>query len=883
MTVSGTTTSVSYVGDGSTTNLTVTFPFLGTGASSELTVVERTIATGVEVTKTYTTHYTVTGGAGSTGTVIAGAAPTSAVEWHIRRNTTTTQTTDYVTNDPFAADTIEDNFDRLTMAGQERDGDIAQAFKYPDTYTGGASVAMPEPVASAYLVFNAAGDALTTSSDSAAQFLGGNGTVSLPYYSFSADPDTGIYRIGANNLGIAAGGAKIVDINASGMNGIVGATTPAAGSFSTLTASGTTTFTGVTTHGGNVVSDSDSTDDLGTTGVRWANLWVDAVTLTDNLAVGGNATVTGNATITGNLTVNGTTSTVATTNTVVKDSLIELSNGTTGSPANDAGIVIERGSSANAFMGWDESEDKFAFVTTTMTGADTGNLDDQTDAQITAAGATFSGTSSDLGTVTTVDIDGGTVDGAVIGGASAAAITGTTLTGNTSLALATGATVTGIADEDDMASDSAALLSTQQAIKAYVDAAIKAPGIQMTWEANTADTDQGAGKIWANNATLASATVLFIDDVDAAGVSINAFVDTLDDPTATNSALIYIAEAGSGSAGVIYQVSGAVTSASTYSKIAVTHVATIGTLTDGDSVGMVIAYSGNDGAINNIVDDTSPQLGGFLDANGNYIQTQIGGDIASANPLVIDTDGDYFDVTGTTNFASMTVAADRQFTLQFDGALTMTHHATDLDLPGEANITTAAGDVAVFQSTGADTVQCISYTKADGTAIVAAAGGFTLGTEQVTTTGSTVTFSSIPSGTTMIVVNFVGVGNESADRIYVRLGDAGGIETSGYRGTYERIDDSGTTRVYSDARINVSYSGGGGDQWSGSLTLSLESSSSNTWCWAGNWTDWNDDSNITQMISAGHKPLSAELDRLELHSEGGANQFDTGAVNIMYI
>jgi hypothetical protein len=71
----------------------------------------------------------------------------------------------------------------------------------------------------------------------------------------------------------------------------------------------------------------------------------------------------------------------------------------------------------------------------------------------------------------------------------------------------------------------------------------------------------------------------------------------------------------------------------------------------------------------------------------------------------------------------MTVAADRQFTLQFDGALTMTHHATNLDLPGEANITTAAGDVGVFQSTGANTVQCISYTKADGTAVVAAAGG----------------------------------------------------------------------------------------------------------------------------------------------------------------
>ena len=120
-----------------------------------------------------------------------------------------------------------------------------------------------------------------------------------------------------------------------------------------------------------------------------------------------------------------------------------------------------------------------------------------------------------------------------------------------------------------------------------------------------------------------------------------------------------------------------------------------------------------------------------------------GGDIASASPLVIDTDGDYFDVTGTTNFAAMTVAADRQFTLQFDGALTMTHHATNLDLPGEANITTAAGDVAVFQSTGSNTVQCIAFTKADGTAVVGAgfssAGRIYLGTQQDNIADSTAT------------------------------------------------------------------------------------------------------------------------------------------------
>jgi len=97
-----------------------------------------------------------------------------------------------------------------------------------------------------------------------------------------------------------------------------------------------------------------------------------------------------------------------------------------------------------------------------------------------------------------------------------------------------------------------------------------------------------------------------------------------------------------------------------------------------------------------------------------------GGDISSASPTVIDTDGDYFDVTGTTNFAAFTVAAGRRFTVQFDGVLTMTHDATDLDLPGGANITTAAGDVAEFFATGTNTVQCVNYTKADGTAL---AGG----------------------------------------------------------------------------------------------------------------------------------------------------------------
>ena len=72
--------------------------------------------------------------------------------------------------------------------------------------------------------------------------------------------------------------------------------------------------------------------------------------------------------------------------------------------------------------------------------------------------------------ISKVDVASGEIDGTVIGGNSAAAVTGTTVVANTSINIAgDGATVTGIKDEDDMASNSADHLATQQSIKAYVD------------------------------------------------------------------------------------------------------------------------------------------------------------------------------------------------------------------------------------------------------------------------------------------------------------------------------------------------------------------------------------------------------------------------------
>ena len=189
MTVTATTSTRSYTGDGSTTSFPTTFAFQGTGSAAELTVVQRTIATGAETTLSYSTHYTATGGSGSTGTVVAASAPADTVQWHIRRNTSTLQNSNYVTNDPFPADTLEGDIDRLAMAGQERDGDISQGFKYPDTYTGGASNLMPEPSASKILAWNSDADALentdgrvvSTSATASGLSTGASPTVSVTF------------------------------------------------------------------------------------------------------------------------------------------------------------------------------------------------------------------------------------------------------------------------------------------------------------------------------------------------------------------------------------------------------------------------------------------------------------------------------------------------------------------------------------------------------------------------------------------------------------------------------------------------------------------------------------------------------------------------------
>ena len=89
----------------------------------------------------------------------------------------------------------------------------------------------------------------------------------------------------------------------------------------------------------------------------------DGVSLAERLRVGHTATtVAGNLVVSGDFTVNGTTTTVNTTEMTVSDNIITLNNDVTGAPSENAGIEVERGSSSNVSIRWNETSDQWEFT-----------------------------------------------------------------------------------------------------------------------------------------------------------------------------------------------------------------------------------------------------------------------------------------------------------------------------------------------------------------------------------------------------------------------------------------------------------------------------------------------------------------------------------------
>jgi hypothetical protein len=91
-----------------------------------------------------------------------------------------------------------------------------------------------------------------------------------------------------------------------------------------------------------------------------------------------------------------------------------------------------------------------------------------------------------------------------------------------------------------------------------------------------------------------------------------------------------------------------------------------------------------------------------------------GSDEASSGTVAFG-EGGFFHITGTTTITDIdfdTAKDGRAVDVVFDGALTLTHNGTTLQLPGGANITTAAGDRARFVQDSSDNIICLWYVRA---------------------------------------------------------------------------------------------------------------------------------------------------------------------------
>ncbi len=75
--------------------------------------------------------------------------------------------------------------------------------------------------------------------------------------------------------------------------------------------------------------------------------------------IGGNKTFSNDVIISGDLTVNGTVAHINSTTVDIGDNILVLNSGEAGAPSANAGLEIERGTSDNSFMLWDEGVDKW--------------------------------------------------------------------------------------------------------------------------------------------------------------------------------------------------------------------------------------------------------------------------------------------------------------------------------------------------------------------------------------------------------------------------------------------------------------------------------------------------------------------------------------------
>jgi hypothetical protein len=169
-------------------------------------------------------------------------------------------------------------------------------------------------------------------------------------------------------------------------------------------------------------------------------------------------------------------------------------------------------------------------------------------------------------------------------------------------------------------------------------------------------------------------------------------------------------------------------------------------------------------------------LAGFLTAAGGSLTGALNwasaATIASAGTTAIGAAAsNYAVISGTTTITAFDTIAQGAFRwVRFSGALTLTYNATSLILPGLANITTAAGDIALFISEGSGNWRMLDYQRQDGTLLnvastaqwLANTAGKSLQTDQVWAAGTPLALVSQADATVTMTIASPGVVTDTA-------------------------------------------------------------------------------------------------------------------------
>jgi hypothetical protein len=196
------------------------------------------------------------------------------------------------------------------------------------------------------------------------------------------------------------------------------------------------------------------------------------------------------------------------------------------------------------------------------------------------------------------------------------------------------------------------------------------------------------------------------------------------------------------------------------------------------------AANANTGAIWTIDNN---QIGGNGFSQGSLT------DVASAATISLNSDlTNYFNVTGTTTITAITLAEGSIATVKFAGALTVTNGGFLINI-GAANITTSAGDIAVFRGEAGGLVRMLSYTKAGSLYAPVSAptftGKVTTAASEAATAGLNLPHGADPTSpvngdlwtkTTGVYVRVNGTTYKLQERIIYTLGGAVGVLGNGY-------------------------------------------------------------------------------------------------------